>query len=264
MSTNETATIQAFPERDGIFLPQGWKRDSSEILYIYSAGLFSTQNTISLDLFDVGARKLTFLLTFHENQMMDNIVPWPSSVTGVQFQTIRQAAWNPVYTQWMVVQIEGLTDVGEEKQEALPTILFNYQMNTMLSLDKALNDAVDTTPIAWSEDGKHLILNTMHRGSTVLRFDNLNVDSNFSITDSAKSFPQTILKWFGAGDLLLAGEQDSTSGDYILYVGNIAHGKWYSREFIRFHPSDFAQIREGDWHIAATEQEKQALVALFQ
>jgi predicted outer membrane repeat protein len=257
--------------RNATFYPQSWSSDETNILYVTpNGGLPITHYT--LDIFDVTSQSLTTVLTYQIDQPLTGI-PLPPRFAGISpppFRGIRQADWNPVYPEWIALQLDSqtpemLSDSGYPLVVEF-SILYDIQSGQILSLDQLLSNQehiVVSYPIQWSSDGKRLIMRTTRPSQArIIGFENDNGNWMLELLASAET-EHYIGNWLGVGDLLLSLENDPVTKDDVYYISQIIDGSWHSTEFFRLPSSIFDHTNPGDWHITASEDEKRVLTCLF-
>jgi hypothetical protein len=216
---------------------------------------------------------LMTLFDYQEGEVITDLPlpPLPPEVTQLTFSEIRQADWNPVYPDWIVVQIRGYTpeitlaDQGVGTDFPI-TFIYNLQTSQMLSLDALFGSRIATSPIKWSPDGKALLIPTpevIGGKRYIVAFEHDGQDWTLSVVDGAPSEFQTALDWLGAGDLILSGTIDSGTRDRVRYIAQIIDGNWHYTEFFRLPASMFDRTGNGDWHITASDEERRELSCLF-
>lgn len=257
---------------DKLATPKSWSPDGTALLYS-SYDSSAIPATEALQILDLSSSKSATLFSYQFGQVLDNVPlpPLPNEVTQLTLYEVRQADWNPVYPEWIVVQFLGLTseiieyDWSDGALFAV-TFLYNLQTGQILSLDQLFTTRISGTPISWSPDGKHLVLQTDKPTGGVTHLIAFEYDGqtwSVNVVDSAESGFQVVLGWIGAGDLLHSAIRDEDTGDSIHYIAQIINGVWYSTEFFRLPHSSFEQTGDGDWHITASETERQQLTCMF-
>ncbi|HEX2907583.1 MAG TPA: hypothetical protein VHO69_12015 [Phototrophicaceae bacterium] len=261
----ETRTVVFGDEK--LYYPQGWL-DEIQVLYqTYWMGL-DLKSSHTIDIFDEETGKLTTLVTYQEDALLSE-VPLPPGINTFQFKDLRQAVPNPVESEWIAVQMEGIVPgeilvFPEGTMEKIVDInyLWNYQTGQIFSLDQLFSTIriASSNPIRWSNDGRYLHL---------LTYDDRNENTNWivyfdpaveaatapKIVDQVEVSDSTIIyDWVGMGDLLLSKSRSDT--DFVLYLSPIENGILKSEEFIRLPQTEFAYIRQFDWHITAKSDNK--------
>jgi hypothetical protein len=257
---------------DILAFPESWSPDGAKLLYS-SYDSSNIPATEALQILDAPTSVSTTLFSYQQGQILDNVPlpPLPSEVTQLTLYEVRQADWNPVYPEWIVVQFLGytseivLTDQGEGTLFPI-TFIYNLQTGQTLSLDQLFSTRLSGNPISWSPDGRYLVLETDEFGggdAYLIAFEFDGISWSLNVVDSAPSGYQVVLGWIGAGDLLYSTDSDPDTGDSIHYIAQIIDGTWHSTEFFRLPQSLFEQTGDGDWHITASEAEKQQLTCIF-
>jgi hypothetical protein len=252
--------------------PESWAPDDSEILYLeYDSSTVPAVHSLSI--WNLNSAMLMTLFDYQEGEVITDLPlpPLPPEVTQLTFSEIRQADWNPVYPDWIVVQIRGYTpeitlaDQGVGTDFPI-TFIYNLQTSQMLSLDALFGSRIATSPIKWSPDGKALLIPTpevIGGKRYIVAFEHDGQDWTLSVVDGAPSEFQTALDWLGAGDLLLSATREQGTGDGVYYIAQIINGNWHFTDFFRLPASMFDRTGNGDWHITASEEEKRELSCLF-
>jgi hypothetical protein len=212
MASTSQQVIQSFPERNASY-PQGWSSDGSSILYSSSKFTLEGLVAFNLDMFDVGSGTLVNLLHYEVDQPLTTVPlpPLPPEVSGLAFREIIQASWNPVYEEWIAVQLTGFTpdfDMSELVSGAKFPITLVYNRNTgqMLSLDQLIPEQISTAPLTWSPDGTRLIVQTgtlsiPTKCQYVVTLHDAGGDWSLDTLDRVEE-DVVIVDWLGVEDLL--------------------------------------------------------------
>jgi predicted outer membrane repeat protein len=260
-----------------LYVPQGWSPDGNRFLYLSFGYTPNNEGVYKLGILDITTGAPTLLFMYQVDQPITNLPlpPLPSGVTHILMLEINAAYWNPVYPEWIAIEIVGYTPdviVGDGQYAGAAgvsfTFLYNLPTGQMLSLDQLFAGQISPDQTRWSPDGKYLVVQTnedMGGITNIVAFNPTGDVGSLSVIASAPSEYQVIVDWLGAGDLLHTAIRDSATGDAIHYIAQIVDGVWYSTEFFRLPQSFSAQAGGGgqDWHITASESEKQVLTCLF-
>jgi Tol biopolymer transport system component len=257
---------------DLLATPKSWSPDGTKLLYS-SYDSSTIPATEALQVLDLPSSTSTALFSYQQGQVLDNVPlpPLPSEVTQLTLYEIRQADWNPVYPDWIVVQFIGFTSEVVLTDEGTGTLfpitfVYNLQTGQAQSLDQLFTTRVSGNPISWSPDGRYLVIQIEENSSVTAQLIAFEYDGqtwSLNAVESAPSGVQVVNGWIGAGDLLHSTVRDPDTGDSIHYIAQVINGTWYSTEFFRLPKSLFELTGEGDWYITASETEKQQLTCLF-
>ena len=247
--------------------PQSWSPDGSQVLSV-SYGRTNGVAQYQLQRTNVVDGASTPLFAHVVDQPISD-VPLPPEATVFYLRELRQASWNPVHPEWILVQIKGydpnlLDPVSGYPSSIVSTFLFNLQTTEMLSLDTLFQSRISTLPIHWNADGRDLVLGTDEAlGTTVtVSFQQVNGVWTLEVVDAARTLDEAAIDWLGVSDLLLTSAADA-SDDAVFHIAQIIDGEWFSTEFFRLPKAAFERVRDHDWHITASEEEKRSLTCLF-
>jgi Tol biopolymer transport system component len=260
-STGKTTNLSSL--QNSVSRPQDWSPDGNQILHIWY-----DNHRYELRILDVMTENHTTLLGFDTDQILTDVPypPMPSWVTTLKFRAIQRADWNPVFPDWILIEL--LPSVEDEAGDTLffsTNFVYNWKTGEKLSLDQLFPSETILSSGEWSPDGRYLALQTarVEDEIKILSFTPTSGNGQLSLYKSAISENQIIVGWLGAGDLLRTGLIEPSTGDDVEYIAQIIDGKLHSREFLRFPKKTFDQVSSRDWHLAVSEQEKQALASLF-
>ncbi len=246
--------------------PVDWFPDNSSILFRRN-NLEVQPEEYTLEVFNVASSSVMPLLSYEVGGIPDITMPQtvPSGVSYLTFELIRQAQWNSAYPEWVFVQLD---TVGNPYPENHPIITLNFLYNTQtgqfISVDTVVNSPVQPFSVGWSPDGKYLFFHTGNTTTSIniASFDNVGDIWELNLVDQAP-IEGSIWDWLGAGDLMLTSRRDDVNDDTIYSILQLIDGTWHSAEFFRIPRSSFVTDNPADWHITASEAEKQALTCLF-
>ncbi|MBZ0302803.1 MAG: SH3 domain-containing protein [Anaerolineae bacterium] len=248
--------------------PHDWSPDDTHILFVHNN--FDTQpERNALKLYNVSSGSLTTLLDYAVGETLATELPpsVPSGLNALTFASISQAQWNPVYPEWILVQLDTRAMPDPEGHPIINiNFLFNSQTYQMLSLDAVVTEPIQPFPIRWSPDGQYLVVRTLGDDGkgyiNLIAFENVSGSWQVNLLDSAQE-DGTVKNWLGAGDLLLASK--GTVGiDNVYSIVQIIDSTWHDTEFFRLPYSTFAWNGSSvDWRITANEADKQTLTCLF-
>lgn len=265
-------TIRSFADvlttPDYFSYPQAWSPDNSQLLSIS----YSRTNGVvqyQLQRINVSDGVTTPLFTYLvDNPTSD--VPLPPGVTNFNLSGIEQARWNPIYPEWILVQLDGYDNnlrdqVSGNPSSIVSTFLYNLQTAEKLSLDALFSARIKMIPIQWSADGRYLVMETDEALSTtaIVSFQNVNGVWSLQVVASVRTLDDAAIDWLGVSDLLLTSAADDATDDDVYHIAQIINGTWFSTEFFRLPAATFQRAGDEAWHITASEEEKQALTCLF-
>jgi hypothetical protein len=265
LSTGSMANILTTPGT--LSYPQTWSPDGSQVLSVgYSRSNGVGQYQLQRINVDDGA--ITPLFTYTMDKPIYD-VPLPPEATVFNLYNVRQARWNPVYPEWVLIQLDGYDPDFLDPFAGYPsmlysTFLYNLQTAEKLSLDELFSARMSFLPIQWSADGRHLVLSTSEAlGTTAtVSFQQVNGVWTLDVIESVRTLDDAVIDWLGVSDLLLTSAADPSDDD-VFHIAQIIDGEWYSTEFFRLPDAAFQRAGDEDWHITASEQEKQSLTCLF-
>lgn len=250
----------------GVFDPQDWSPDGQRVLGIY----------------------LGYDWDYYEIQIVNVTNPVPIVVRHDQVETVlsenselefsftRQAEWNPIYSEWIVAQLETLV-AGTESYIERPGVTVVLVMNLVTGETHFLNDvmldAIDGLPsIAWSPDGRKLMVRTGEFGESTQIVSVLDFGGHWRFS-AGKNVPlpqqlPSILGWLGVSDLFMLSQFDLDTHIHTRLIGEIIQGKWYTTEFFTLDGDTLIigparVIRSGSWHLKADDDERRKLSCLF-
>lgn len=268
MSSQE---IQVFPGRERLFYPMSWV--NSNILYYNPILGAPGTGTYTLNLMDTTTEDLSLIFSYDAGQITSDF-PLPTGINQFRFSSIRHTALNPIYDEWLVIQLEGsdptqiVTDHnGTHELNVRVNVLWNYVSGEMLSLDHLFSELVDQSSIlVWKADGKYLLVPTYQQRSfyyDIVHFH--NVGGNWSLDRVIQTqMPQvTLYDWLGAGSLFIVSDYTSDELYNTYQIAEIINGTWYSTDFFRISKNTYPIVRWGDWHLSATQEERYQLSCLF-
>ncbi len=276
ISTNREQIYAAFPGREGSSDPIGWSNDGNNIWNL-NHSYISRNPPITkswLDSLTLSDGSSTNLLNFEQYQIYTDL-PFPIGVSRFRFDAIPHLARNPVYDAWIALQIRGHNpdmiihneDTGEDDEaQVLLTFLWDYQTNQTISLDDLFSDPLSEMPLVWSPDGNKLLVYPESESSEqqigIVSFQKEGKNWSIKAGETA-TIKEISYHWLGASNLLLVNGTDQQTQDLIYYIIEIADGIVRYREFFRLPKTLFPLIGDEDWHITASDEEKQALACLF-
>ncbi len=258
--------------------PLEWSVDGTKVFYNTSEDIGDVNPPGDIhrtDTLDVTSGLLNTLRRFQDYQIYTDL-PFPSGISRIRLiNNPVKVIPNPFFNEWFVIQISGGNPDKIIQYEGGPTaeepielsFLWNAVTDETISLDTLLPDPLIQGLGIWSQDGQHLLMHT--RGAdkptavVVLGFQNVGGSWQLSVEQSVKS-PGKLFHWLGVGDLLLSAGMDRVTRDTVYSIVQIADDTIKSVDFVRIPEAVFPEPIAGeDWHLAASEQEKQALTCLF-
>ncbi len=265
LSTGSIADILTTPGYSS--RPQSWSPDASQLLSI-SYALSNAVGQEQLQRINVGNGATTPLFAYTVDQPVYD-VPLPPGVAVFNLGEIRQARWNPVYPEWVLIQLNGydpnlLDPVSGYPSSIVSTFLYNLQTAEKVSLDTLFSARISTLPIQWSADGRYLVIGTNEAlGTTaIVGFEQVNGVWTLEVVDAVRTLDEAAIDWLGVSDLLLTSAADPSDDD-VFHIAQIISGEWFSTEFFRLPDAIFQRAGGEAWHITASEEEKRSLTCLF-
>lgn len=264
---------------DNPFYPLGWSSDNQNILYL-TVEIGWPELTFTVYLVDVDSKDLSALWTIETPSILTEVTP-PSGAKAVAVYRVNAMTRNPVYDNWVVVQLEGFDSELLEEPNHLPdhnpyptayvNTLWNYQSGQMVNLDGLVSGKISSEGIAWSKYGDKLLIDSYDfpRSETYISFLAFSPNGTISVLESAtrQDTAETWLgvSWLDVGDLLFTQLVDGTSDPYtfVYNIAEIIDGQWYETEFMKIVGRDFKNFEGFDWYIRATEAEKRTLTCIF-
>jgi len=250
--------------------PQSWSPNGSQILSI-SYSLSNAVGQYQLQQVNMSNGSITPLFTYTVDSPASDVLV-PPGAASFNVGEIEQARWNPVYADWILIQLQGydnalLDPVSGYPSSIVSTFLYNLQTGEKLSLDVLFSAGrISTTPIQWSADGRYLVLETNEAlGSTkIVRFENVNGVWTLQVVDGVRNLTHAAIDWLDVSDLMLTDTSEEANDDAIFHISQIINGTWFTTEFVRLPDTTFERVRvHRDWHLSASEEEKHILSCLF-
>jgi hypothetical protein len=249
--------------------PQSWSPDGSQLLSI-SYSLSNAVGQYQLQQVTMSDGTITPLFTYTVDSPVIDI-PLPAGATVFNLRGVEQARWNPVYPEWILVQLAGYDENLLDPVSGYPsliaaTFLYNLQTGEKLSLDILFSARISYfLPIQWSADGRYLVLETDEAlGTTqIVRFENVNGVWTLQVADGVRNLTHAAIDWLDVSDLLLAITSEEANEDAIFHISQIINGTWFTTEFVRLPDTTFERVTDQDWYLTASEEEKHTLSCLF-
>jgi hypothetical protein len=244
----------------------GWSADSQEIMYLIR--VFSGQRRnygtagYRLEIMNVDTGAVKVVLETPPQMMMNTLFPVPEDSKEVVLHLINEVRWNPIYTEWMLIELVGVgkrVSTGEEIG-VYETGLYNHVTRQYISLQTLFPQTVISFT-DWSADGRKIALNTM-TGVNIVSFTLQDGNPVLKIiADSIDSKDQAVLQWLGTGDLIVTG---TTLPYRTTFIAQVINNQWYSAEFIAlasFSPEYAGGNR--DFFLTADSEERNRLSCRF-
>jgi hypothetical protein len=247
-------------DRNGVyFSPQSWSPDGSRIL-----GFMRDYNI------DISIEELQVVYLNGDPPIIlrHDVQGKPFAENSqLRFYSFGSASWNPVFNEWIVIQINVI-------QEQTVFIVYNYVTGEEHILDEAPSSFISFIPIdsAWSPDGRRLIMSVNYLEETRTEIVKvLDENGNFQFQSGETAHDTSIFRivgWLGVEDLLILRDEFYNPTHSIYLIGQIIDGKWFTTEFFSipiYEVSDarFPSVGAGSWHLAADEAERARLSCLF-
>jgi hypothetical protein len=259
------SVVVEYDSDKGLFLPEDWSPDGSEILGLVSGSYI---NYSEVQAINANGGSATILRHDVNGESL-------AEDSQLELFELRNASWNPVFDEWIVVEIytfiEGTED-NPERPGVYIGMVFNIVTGEKHMLDEAMFYPIERIPSgsAWSPDGRRLVIET----DTFARTEIVTVlDENgawaFHPEISARTYDLfSVDGWLGVEDLLLILKFDDATSTIIFSIGQIIDGEWFMTEFFSipiYEVSDarFPSIGAGSFHLAADEEERARLSCLF-
>ncbi len=249
----------------GGFVPQDWSPDGQNLLGIYSGidiGYYEIQIVNIANPIPVTIRHDQQEMPLAENNQLDFS------------QTIR-ADWNPIYNGWIIAELSA-HPIGTEEYIERPQVTVILAMNYITGEKHILNDVVideinELPSVAWSPDGRKIILETGEFGTFGQIVSVLDSNGNWLFDTGVNvSLPQraVILGWLGIGDLFVIVDRGHDTGYQTYSFAQIIEDVLHISEFLKLPVDPFITgsvpvIGSGSWHLAANDDERQTLSCLF-
>jgi hypothetical protein len=142
----ETGQADVYPsDRYGFFVPWGWSSNTDNILYGYFEAVTIDPGESSIELFTPATGSLETLAQATDGTPITDF-PIPSDIEQVNFVNFNRISRNPVFDEWLLLQIHGenpaeiTTDLyGSTFAESVYiTVLWNYEIDQIIALDALL------------------------------------------------------------------------------------------------------------------------------
>ncbi len=244
----------------------GWSSDGQNIMY--RVWTFSGQTitpgsfAYRLEIANIATGAVNVVFETVPFTMMNTLFSVPEDSQDVVLDLINDARWNPVYTEWVLIEPIGMgkrASTGEDIG-VYEAGLYNYVTGQYISLKPLLPQLI-VSFTDWSADGRKIAMNTM-TGISVLEFTLQDGQPNLRIiADSINSQDQAVLQWLGAGDVLITG---TTIPYRTTFIAQIIENQWYSTEFVALAALQ-SQYAGGnrDFHLTADTEERNQLSCMF-
>jgi hypothetical protein len=251
-----------------VWYPVGWSQSSDRVLYYFRIrdgnaypGATVGGSSNGFDLFDVASGQMTRVVDIPPMTLVKDVFPSPIARDGMILDFIKDPYWNPVYTEWIFVQLYsyGKNDSGEDIG-GRDAGIYNWVTRQYISLTTLFPQTV-ISGTGWNADGSLMALNTM-TGISVIQF---SLDASGAprlrlIADGIDSNEQAVRNWLGVDNLLISG----ISAPYrTTFIAQIIGDEWYSQEFVAATPALTISPSPGSWRLTADEAEQKALRCLF-
>lgn len=244
----------------------GWSGDGQTIMYLirtwHSQVITSGSISSRLEIANLTTGTAEIVLETLPFMMMDTLFPVPEDSQDVILDSIYAARWNPIYTDWLLIQPIGSgkrASTGEDIG-VYEAGLYNYVTGQYISLTTLFPQTV-VSFTDWSADGRKIALNTMNDIS-LIEFSVQDGEPVLNLlADGVNSHGQAVLEWLGAGDLLMTG---TTLPYRTSFIAQIIDGRWYSREFIAL-ASLTPQYGGGnrDFYLTVSDEERNQLSCML-
>lgn len=289
LTFSQTAPVVAYAENDGIhilntttlvdnFLPRttmsglnyplALSADNNQLIR-YTYQLPSPNHVI--EIIDVGTSMSEVLWTFDDRSLLTQL-PIPSILTEASFQDINSIGWNPVYQDWLLVQIDITSpEVTSDGHQTIlsPIYIYNRATSQSIVLNDILGLPLSAVPVKWSPDGTRIVLRQdviqegrMHTATTILSFEVVNGSVTVSELHSAAD-DLAFFDWLGVDDLLLTSTWDSDTRDVHFLIAQIIGDQYFSSEMLVIPSADVPVVRNRGWHLTADLPERYALSCIF-
>lgn len=245
---------ETFGERFGLFYPQAWSADGTQILYV---GYDYRTELYTIDVLNIETFELTTLMSIELFTLLTTLVTLPEEFKDLEINDL-EVSWNPVATNWLVFRV-GASSPSLSRDI---TFLLNTVNGEAHLLDDLVTFELDSADAVWSADGKRLAVTTGNSQIAILYFDDINTNLTPTVAAIA-STDEYVSAWLGAGDLFLASHLDAVTEDIIYSIAEIQNEVWFSTEVFRLPNETFSTLYETNWHLSAPEGERNQLTCIF-
>lgn len=245
--------------------PRGWSADGN-VLTIQYAAIGGSHYLANIDF---GANSVQEIRRWQVDEQVTDM-PLPPNATSVHLNGIHQIERNPVFDDWLSMQLDGsgfysTFDIGEPVNADI-NVLWNFRTNEYISLDALVPDlSISGSSGDWSRDGNHLILQARSRdlGDPYILVFYFAPDRGAALADWARVDNRSVQHWLDAGDLFFSSIQDYQGGAAYV-IGEIVDGEYRETPFFTLNGDQFQFESSGDWYMQASEPERQRLSCLFE
>lgn len=249
----------------------GWSADSDRIMLVN--GILGRQIVYGLtrwqlEIISTDTGQSSIVLDVPSFTPMESLFYVPTDYVEMVLDDIKTAHWNPIYPDWVFLQVIGNGKHATEGDERswIEAGMYNFQTGEYISVTTLFPQTVISTT-DWSPDGTKIAMNTM-TGISVIRFTvNDGVPRLQLLADGVDTFDQAVRGWI-VGDILTTGitKGYSRSG-YRAYrtsfLGHIIDGQWNYQEFVALDSPNWGAGVSRNFIFTGTPEQEAEISCMF-